>query len=97
MKAGSRIIEEAYQRIRESVPLENLSEDIRRNLAEVVGATLERMNVVTREEFEAELERLEEAKARIAALEERIERIERESAGGEISPGSATTTPDDDA
>ena len=83
MKA-TRIIEDVIRRVHEAIPVEELGEDLRRNIAEAVGAALDRMDVVTREELDAHLEILAEARARMEALEERIEAIE---AG---SPGQAT-------
>ena len=73
---GTRIIEDVIRRVHEAVPLEEIGEDLRRNIEEAIAAALDRMDVVTREELEAHLETLAEAKARMEALEERIEVIE---------------------
>ena len=72
----TRIIEDVIRRVHEAVPLEEIGEDLRRNIEEAIGAALARMDVVTREEIEGHLETLAEAQARMKALEERIEAIE---------------------
>ncbi len=83
----TRIIEDVIRRVREAVPVEEIGGDLRRNLEEAIGATLARMDVVTREELDEHLETLAEAQARMQALEERIEAIEAGSSGsGRTSP-----------
>ena len=77
----TRIIEDVIRRVHEAVPMEEIGEDLRRNVAEAVGAALARMDVVTREELDAHLETLADAQARMEALEERIEAIEAGSSG----------------
>ena len=77
----TRIIEDVIRRVNEAVPMEEIGEDLRRNIAEAVGAALARMDVVTREELDGHLETLADAQARMEALEERIEAIEAGSSG----------------
>ena len=77
----TRIIEDVIRRVHEAVPVEEIGEDLRRNVAEAVGAALARMDVVTREELDAHLETLADAQARMEALQERIEAIEAGSSG----------------
>ena len=72
----TRIVEDVIRRVHEAIPVEALSEDLRRNVAEMVGAAVSRMDLVTRDEFEVELAVLEEAKSRIENLEQRIREIE---------------------
>ena len=72
----TRIIEDVIRRVHEAVPVEEIGEDLRRNIEEAIGAALARMDVVTREELEGHLETLAEAQARMKAPEERIEAIE---------------------
>ena len=72
----TRIVEDVIRRVREAVPVEEIGDDLRRNIEEAIGATLARMDVVTREELDGHLETLAEAQARMQALEERIEVIE---------------------
>ena len=82
----TRIIEDVIRRVHEALPVEEIGEDLRRNIAEAVAATLDRMDVVTREELDAHLEALAQAHARMEALEERIEAIESGSAGRTTEP-----------
>ena len=82
----TRIIEDVIRRVHEAMPVEEIGEDLRRNIAEAVGATLDRMDVVTREELDVHLETLAEAHARMEALEERIEAIEAGSPGRTPDP-----------
>ncbi len=77
----TRIIEDVIRRVHEAVPMEEIGEDLRRNVAEAVGAALARMDVVTREELDAHLETLADTQARMEALQERIEAIEAGSSG----------------
>ena len=77
----TRVIEDVLRRVHEAVPMEEIGEDLRRNVAEAVGAALARMDVVTREELDAHLETLADAQARMEALQERIEAIEAGPSG----------------
>lgn len=79
----TRIIEDAVRRVNEALPVDEIGEDLRRNVAEAVGATLARMNIVTREELEDHLEMLAAAEARMDALEERIKAVESGSSGAD--------------
>ena len=81
----TRIVEDVIRRVHEAIPVEEIGEDLRRNVAEMVGAAISRMDLVTRGEFEIELAVLEEAKRRIEALEERVREIE--AAGSSSPPG----------
>ena len=78
---STRIIEDVIRRVHEAVPMEEIGEDLRRNVAEAVGAALARMDVVTREELDVHLEALADAEARIEALRERIEALEARPSG----------------
>lgn len=79
----TRIVEDVIRRVHEALPVDQIGEDLRRNVAEMVGAAISRMDLVTREEFDAQLALLEDAKARVEALEKRVREIE---AAGSASP-----------
>jgi ubiquinone biosynthesis accessory factor UbiK len=51
--------------------------DIERNLRAVLGQTFQRLDLVTRDEFDAHLERLDRLQARIERLEAELARTER--------------------
>ena len=82
----TRIIEDVIRRVHEAVPVEEIGDDLRRNLEEAIGAALARMDVVTREELDGHLETLAEAQTRMKALEERIEALEADSSGRATAP-----------
>jgi BMFP domain-containing protein YqiC len=51
--------------------------DLERNLRAVLGQTFQRLDLVTRDEFDAQLERLDRLQARIERLEAELARAER--------------------
>ncbi|HSS64869.1 MAG TPA: accessory factor UbiK family protein, partial [Gammaproteobacteria bacterium] len=74
----SRNLDDLVRRIADSLPdgVAQLNADVRRNLKEVISASLSRMNLVSREEFEVQSavlartrEKLERLEAQVAALE----------------------------
>ena len=74
----SRNLDDLVRRIANSLPdgVAQLNADVRRNLKEVISASLSRMDLVSREEFEVQSavlartrEKLERLEAQVAALE----------------------------
>lgn len=74
----SRNLDDLVRRIANSLPdgVAQLNVDVRRNLKEVISASLSRMDLVSREEFEVQSavlartrEKLERLEAQVAALE----------------------------
>lgn len=74
----SRNLDDLVRRIADSLPdgVAQLNVDVRRNLKEVISASLSRMDLVSREEFEVQSavlartrEKLERLEAQVAALE----------------------------
>lgn len=74
----SRNLDDLVRRITELLPkgIAQLNDDFRRNLKEVISASLSRMDLVSREEFEVQSavlartrEKLERLEAQVAALE----------------------------
>ena len=72
----TRLVENVIRRVHEAMPMEQIGEDLRRNVSEAVAAAIERMDLVTREELDHHLEVLARAEARLEALERRVEAIE---------------------
>lgn len=73
-----RNLDDLVRRIAEVLPegIAQLNDDLRRNLKEVISASLSRMDLVSREEFEVQSavlartrEKLERLEAQVAALE----------------------------
>ena len=60
--------------------------DIERNLKALLGQTFERLELVTRDEFDGNVELLGSLRGRVARLEQAVEALER-------SAGSATREP----
>jgi hypothetical protein len=71
-------IDELTRRLGESLPpgLAQAKDDMERRFRTVLTGAFERMNLVSREELDAQLQRLEETEARLEALEARLDRID---------------------
>lgn len=70
--------------------------DIERNLKAMLAQTFQRVDLVTRDEFDAQLERLSRLQERVALLEQRPE-DEAAKAGAAGSDAGATPKPGPDA
>jgi len=79
-----RVVEEVLSRIGSLLPpgLDRVQEDTARGLRAAVSGALERMNLVSREEFDVQVavlartrERLETLERRVQALEHRLEEL----------------------
>lgn len=75
-------IDDMVRRLQSALPadVEALGEDVRKNLRAVVSAGLERMELVTRDEFDVQSavlartrEKVEQLEARVAELSERLD------------------------
>ena len=68
------MINEMTQKMMEQMPepVRQLSEQAQQQMKTTMHKNLERMNLVSREEFEAQVLLLEKAEARIAALEAKL-------------------------
>ena len=68
------MINEMTQKMMEQMPepVRQLSEQAQQQMKTAMHKNLERMNLVSREEFEAQVLLLEKAEARIAALEDKL-------------------------
>ncbi|MAT65576.1 MAG: hypothetical protein CMN57_08015 [Gammaproteobacteria bacterium] len=76
-----RILDEIAQRLSQAMPagVKSLQEDVDRNLRGALASALERLDLVTREEFEVQAavlartrEKLDSMSARVAELERRV-------------------------
>lgn len=77
-----KIIDDLARRLAESVPdsLRALQTDLDRNFKAVLQAGLDRLDLVTREEFDVQQSVLRRTRERLEALEQRLAELE---AGGE--------------
>lgn len=79
-------LEDLTERLSRLLPpgAEQLREDVRRNLKSLLATTLERMDLVTREEFDLQRTLLARTRARLEELERRVAELE---AGPGPTPG----------
>src|SRR5262249_51553701 len=71
-------IDDIARRLFESVPpaLRSTGQDLEANFRVVLRSSLAKLDLGTRDEFDAQLKVLEGARARLAALEERVKTLE---------------------
>jgi BMFP domain-containing protein YqiC len=72
-----RMIDDLTRKLGESLPpgVNQARDELERRFRAVLTGAFERMNLVSREEFEAQCQVLEETRAQLAALEKRLEQI----------------------
>ncbi len=85
-------IDEIVRRLLESVPpaFRGVQQDLESNFRAVLRATLGRLDLVTRDEFDAQTKVLERTRAKAEALEARLAELER--AMPAPTPGTAAAT-----
>ena len=76
MSDDKKLIDELGERIRE-VLAASPAQDLERNLKALLAAGLARMDLVTREEFDAQMRVLERTRAKLAELEARLGAIDK--------------------
>jgi BMFP domain-containing protein YqiC len=83
-------IDEIARRLLESVPpgLRAMQQDLENNFRAVLRASLTKLDLVSRDEFEAQRRVLERTRARLEELERRVTQMEEAAAGGGCSPAS---------
>ena len=90
-------IDEIARRLLESVPpgLQSLRQDLESNFRAVLRASLSKLDLVSRDEFEAQVRVLERTRARLEELEKRLAELGggAAAAGGNVAPGGAGPTP----
>jgi BMFP domain-containing protein YqiC len=80
MAFDPRKIDEIARQLASSLPegLRHLHRDAEKNFREVLQGALSRLDLVTREEFDAQAEVLARARAQLETLSERLEELEKE-------------------
>ncbi|HYK26001.1 MAG TPA: accessory factor UbiK family protein [Steroidobacteraceae bacterium] len=88
-------IDEIVRRLLESVPpaLRGVQQDLESNFRAVLRATLGRLDLVTREEFDAQTKVLERTRAKADALEARLTALESVIPGAPAAPPSGSAPP----
>jgi len=81
MAFDPRKLDELARQLAGSLPegLRHLQRDAETNFREVLQGALSRMDLVTREEFDAQSEVLARTRAKLETLSERLENLEQES------------------
>ncbi len=74
----ARLLEEFSQKLEALIPpgMEALRQEVRSNARSLLQATLARMEVVTREEFDAQKAVLARTREKLEALEQRLKALE---------------------
>ncbi len=85
MKPNPTLLDDLARRLAKTLPdsLHQAKEDIERNFRAVLEAGLARLDLVSREEFDAQSALLRRTREKLDALAEEIERLERERGGPE--------------
>ncbi|HEY5623503.1 MAG TPA: accessory factor UbiK family protein [Gammaproteobacteria bacterium] len=75
-------IDDLARRLAEAVPqnLKAIGEDLERNFKSLLSSGLERMDLVTREEFDVQVAVLERTREKLEALEAKLAELEKEAA-----------------
>jgi BMFP domain-containing protein YqiC len=87
----SRNLDDLVRRIADSLPqgVAQLSEDVRKNLKEMISASLSRMDLVSREEFDVQTAVLARSREKLERLETQVAALEKASAKGRSGQGDA--------
>jgi len=83
-----KVIDEISSKVTANLPkgLQTLQKDLEHNLRSTLAAALEKLNLVTREEFEIQQAVLARTRAKVDALEGRVRALEKELENRENSP-----------
>jgi len=75
---NNELLKELSARISALLPMASeAKEDVEKSIQDLLSSTFSRLNLVTREEFDAQLKVLARAQNTIAGLEEKIARLEK--------------------
>ena len=85
-----RKFDDLARRIQANLPpgLDEVREDVTRNIRAVIAAGIARMNLVEREEFDVQSAVLARTREKLEALEVRIRQLEEERQEPDRGPGS---------
>lgn len=77
-----KFIDELTRKIVDTLPegIVQLQSDIRKNIRAAVAAAFERMDLVTRQEFDVQVGVLARTREKLSALEEKVAKLEQEAA-----------------
>lgn len=77
---NSRLLDELSRNVQQALPegVDQLRDDLRRNLRAALETALARMDLVTREEFDVQRAVLARSREKLEALEAQVARLEKE-------------------
>ncbi|MCH9643958.1 MAG: accessory factor UbiK family protein, partial [Gammaproteobacteria bacterium] len=77
---GTNHINDIVQKVLDALPegLKNAPDDIRQNLRDAVGATFNKLDLVTREEFDIQKKVLLRTREKLEALEKQLAELEQQ-------------------
>ncbi|MFZ0254321.1 MAG: accessory factor UbiK family protein [Gammaproteobacteria bacterium] len=80
-----KFIDELTRKIVDTLPegIAQLQNDIRKNIRAAVASAFERMDLVTRQEFDVQAGVLARTREKLSALEEKVAALEQEAASGQ--------------
>ena len=83
-------IDEIARRLLDSVPpaFRSMQQDLEANFRSVLRATLGKLDVVTREEFDTQMKVLERTRSKLEALEQKVAVLEAQGSGRAESSGN---------
>lgn len=89
MRPDSRLLDELAQRLAAALPpsLRQAKEDVERNLRAALESALSRLDLVSREEFDAQAAVLRRTRERLDALAADIQKLERDSGSNAAGGG----------
>lgn len=92
-----KFIDELTRRIVDSLPegIVQLQSDVRKNIRAVIAATLERMDLVTRQEFDVQVGVLTRTREKLAELEEKVAKLESKAPRSQSTAGAEPGAGDD--
>ncbi|MFP4244893.1 MAG: accessory factor UbiK family protein [Ectothiorhodospira sp.] len=85
----NKSLDDMVKRITEMMPesVQHMHADIEKNLKAGLSGTFQRMDLVTREEFEVQTALLERTRERLAAMESRVQALEKRFLDPQTDPG----------
>jgi BMFP domain-containing protein YqiC len=90
---GASVLEDLAQRLR-ALAEAGPARDLQRNLNAMLASALQRMDLVTREEFDVQSALLARTRERLEALQARVDALERAAGPGGESGAAAAGGPD---
>ena len=92
-----KILDDIARKLSEAMPagVKSLQEDADRNLRGALASALERLDLVTREEFDVQAEVLARTRAKLDAMNARVAELERQVLGKSPADNAGDTSGED--